>query len=489
MPTEPKVFRDVNKLFIGGKWKDGSSQNKKTIERPFDNSQFAKVTLANKEDVDEAYRVAKQAQKQWAKTSKEEKGNVLERAITIMEENKNEIVDIIVEEAGGTILKANIEVQLALDGMREAKTYPKRMEPKKEVSPLPNKENWVYQFPIGVVSVISPFNFPLHLSMRSVAPAIASGNAVVLKPDLQTACIGGGVIAKVFELAGLPKGVLNMLITDISEIGDYFVEHPIPKLISFTGSTAVGRHIGSLAVKNLKRVALELGGNSPFVVLKDADISQAVNAAVFGRFVHQGQVCMAINRILVHRDIYDEFAEKLTKKVSALPCGDPKNPDNLIGPIVNEKQIEKVMALIDSAREEGAHFALEGKREGNIITPFVLTNVTNDMTIAQNEIFGPVATLIPFDTDEEGIELANDTEYGLSSSIFSSDLERGVELAKQIESGMTHVNDQTVNDDPTMPFGGEKNSGIGRFNGQWSLDEFTTTKWITVQKKERVFPF
>jgi aldehyde dehydrogenase (NAD+) len=244
-----------------------------------------------------------------------------------------------------------------------------------------------------------------------------------------------------------------------------------------------------LAGKNLKKVALELGGNSPFVVLKDANVDQAVKASIFGKFIHQGQICMITNRILVHRDLYDEFVEKFTERASKLSYGDPKDPSNVIGPIINEGQIEKVMGLVETAKKEGARVVLEGKRIGNIITPFVFTNVTNDMTIAQSEIFGPVAILIPFDSDDEGIQLANDAEYGLSSAIFTKDLEKGIEWAKQIESGMTHINDQTVNDEPTVPFGGEKCSGIGRFNGTWALEEFTTMKWISVQKKEREFPF
>lgn len=489
MKLNTTVFTDVNKQFIDGSWQEGTLGKEAIIEDPYDNSEFAKINLAGKDDIDKAYQAAKSAQKQWAQTTKEEKVAVIEKAIKIMKENKEEIVDIITRETGGTVLKANTEFQLAMDVMHEAKSYPHRMEPKIESSALPGKENRIYRFPVGVVSVISPFNFPLNLSMRSVAPAIAMGNAVVLKPDLQTAFTGGSVIAKVFELAGLPKGILNLIITDISDIGDYFVEHPVPNFISFTGSTAVGRHIGALAGKHLKRCALELGGNSPLVVLEDADVQQAVQAAVFGRFIHQGQICMAINRIFVHRSIYDEFAEQLTKKVSELPYGDPKDPKNIIGPIINEKQIEKIMNLVETAKQEGATATLEGKRIGNVITPFVFTNVTNDMTIAQNEIFGPVATLIPFDSDEEGIQLANDTDYGLSSAIFSKDLNKSSELAKQIESGMTHINDQTVNDEPTIPFGGEKNSGIGRFGGKWVLDEFTTMKWISVQKEDREYPF
>lgn len=488
--TNTNVLVDINKQFINGAWKEGRSSNIGTIYDPFDNSVITKVTLATKADIDEAYKVAKNAQKQWVKTSAEEKVKVLENAIHILQENKDEFMDIFTREAGSSSLKANFEVQLAINILKESMTFPDQMGVHVMSSEIvPGKENHVYREPAGVVSVISPFNFPFYLSMRSIAPAIATGNAVVHKPDLQTAISGGASIAKLFELAGLPKGVLNVIITDISEIGDHLVEHPIPQVVSFTGSTPVGRHIGSLAGKHLKKVALELGGNSPFIVLEDADIKQAVDAAVYGKFIHQGQICMIINRMFVHRSKYEEFTEAFVKRVSQLPYGDPKDPSTIIGPIINEKQIERILKLVEATKNEGAHFALEGKRIGNILTPFILTNVTNKMTIAQNEIFGPVASIIPFDTEEEAIEWANDTEYGLSGAVFTNDLEKGERMAREIESGMAHVNDQTVNDEPTLPFGGEKFSGLGRYGGEWALDEFTTMKWVSIQKEKRIYPF
>ncbi|MCC8438546.1 aldehyde dehydrogenase family protein [Brevibacillus sp. M2.1A] len=490
MNTKSSLFVDINKQFINGVWKEGKSSKVGTIYDPFDNSLFTKVTLATKDDIDEAYQVAKAAQKQWAKTPVEEKMKVMENAIRILEEHKEEFMDVFTREAGSSSVKANFEVQLAINIMKESVTFPKRMEMRAFPSEIvPGKENHVYREPAGVVSVISPFNFPFYLSMRSIAPAIATGNAVVHKPDLQTAISGGAVIAKLFERAGLPKGVLNVIITDITEIGDHFVEHPIPQVVSFTGSTPVGRHIGALAGKHLKKVALELGGNSPFIVLEDADIKQAVDAAVFGKFIHQGQICMIINRMFVHRSVYNEFTEAFVKRVSQLPYGDPKDPSTVIGPIINQRQIEKILKLVETAKEEGAQFALEGKRVGNVLTPFILTNVSNQMTIAQNEIFGPVASIIPFDTEQEAIDWANDTEYGLSAAVFTSDLERGERIAREIESGMAHVNDQSVNDEPTIPFGGEKFSGLGRYGGEWALDEFTRMKWVSVQKEKREYPF
>ena len=490
MKIKTKLFNEINKQFINGVWKEGKSSNVGTIYDPFDNSVITEVSLATKEDIDEAYQVAKIAQKQWASTSAEEKVKVFENVINILQKNKDEFMDILTREVGSSFVKANFEIQLTISILKEAMTFPNRMGVRTMPSEvIPGKVNYVYREPVGVVSVISPFNFPFFLSLRTIAPAIAIGNAVVHKPDLRTAISGGATIAKLFELAGLPKGVLNVIITDITEIGDYLVEHPIPQVVSFTGSSPVGRHIGSIAGKNLKKVSLELGGNSPCIILEDADIKQAVDAAVFGKFIHQGQVCMSINRLFVHRSLYDDFTKAFVKRVSELPYGDPKNPSTIIGPIINEKQIERIIKLVDTAKKEGANFALEGKRVGNVLTPFILTDVTNKMTIAQNEIFGPVALIIPFDTEQEAIDAANDTEYGLGAAVFTSDIERGEKIAREIESGTAHVNDQPVNVEPTLPFGGEKFSGIGRFGGEWTLEEFTTMKWVSIQKETRKYPF
>lgn len=476
--------------FINGEWKEGSSSNKGTILNPFNNDIITEVTLATKGDVNNAFLTAQKAQKEWEKTSAEEKIRVLNKAAQYMEDHSEEIIEILVQESGSTIGKAQFELYATLQAFKDASTYPNRMEtvvvPSNEA---PGKVNHIFRKPIGVISSISPFNWPLFLSTRTIVPAIATGNAVVHKPDLQTAISGGSVIAKAFEEAGLPAGVFNLILTDIREIGDAMVEHPVPKFVSFTGSTAVGRHIGAVAGQNLKRVALELGGNSPFLVLEDADVDQAVNAAIFGKFLHSGQICMMINRIFVHRSNYDEFVEKFVERASKLTYGNPADPSVVVGPIINERQIEKILGFAKMAEEDGATVALRGERVGNVITPFVFTNTTNNSRIAQTEIFGPIATIIPFETEEEGIQLANTTDYGLSAGIFTKDLERGLELAQRIESGMAHVNDQPVNVEAEMPFGGEKGSGLGRFGGQWALEEFTTCQWVSVQEGNKVFPF
>jgi len=340
-----------------------------------------------------------------------------------------------------------------------------------------------------VVGVISPFNFPFFLSMRSVAPALGAGNGVVLKPHDDTPIAGGTLVARVFEETGMPKGLVNVILADIREIGDAFVEHPIPRIISFTGSESVGRHIGAVAGRCLKKAVLELGGNSALIVMADADLDCALSAAVFSRFTHQGQICMSANRVLVHRSLYPQFLEKYVGRVSKLKVGDPRKPETDIGPLINKAQVDTLCKQIQQAIDEGAKVVLRGNSEGNVISPTIFADVRPDMSIARNEMFGPAVCVIPFDSTEEAIRIANDSPYGLSGAIHTRNVEQGAELAKQIDSGMVHVNDGTINDEPLVAFGGEKASGFGRLNGKWALEEFITLKWISVQHKPRHYPF
>jgi aldehyde dehydrogenase (NAD+) len=483
-------FETWTKNYINGEWVNGESTRVYKDINPYDNSVIAEVKLASKAQMEEAFQTAAQAQKAWAQSSVQERRNVIEKAAEYLKENREEIVQLVSRETGGTILKGNVELHLALEILEEALNYTSEVGSVKEVpASVDGKVNRIYRLPLGVISSISPFNFPMNLSMRTIAPAIALGNAVVHKPDIQVGLVGGVVLAKAFEYAGLPAGIFNMLLTDIEEIGDGMLEHPIPRLISFTGSTGVGRHIAQIAGRNLKRVALELGGNSPFVVLSDADVEQAVNAAIFGKFIHQGQICMIINRIIVHQDKHDAFVEAFVERAKGLAAGNPQDPNTVIGPLVNEQQIEKALGFVESAKQEGVTVALEGKREGNIMTPYVFTDVKNDGQLAQTELFAPIAVIIKAGSDEEAIAMANDTDHGLSSAIFTSDLEKGEQFALQLDTGMTHINDQTVNDAPNIPFGGNKASGLGRFGNPWVVDEFTVMKWVSVQTKTRQFAF
>jgi acyl-CoA reductase-like NAD-dependent aldehyde dehydrogenase len=479
----------LNQQYIAGTWRDGKSQKVLADRNPYNGKAIAEFKLASLADLDEAYRSAAAAQKVWAEVNPFEKRAVLEKGITWIEKNEADIADMIIEELGGTQLKAMIEIFLVKTFIKEASTYPLRMTGEILPSTVDGKENRLYRVPAGVVGVISPFNFPFNLSMRSVAPALGAGNGVVLKPHDDTPITGGTLVAKIFEEAGIPKGLLNVIVADIGEIGDAFVEHPIPRIISFTGSESVGRHIGGVAGKALKKAILELGGNSAFIVMDDADLNTAVNAAVFSRFAHQGQVCMCTNRILVQRGVYDKFLNQFVDRVSKLKAGDPRNPETELGPLINERQAKTFAKQVQRGIDEGAKVVLRGKLEGNVASPTVFADVKSNMWVAQNEMFGPAVCVMPFDTEEEALRIANDSPYGLSGAIHTKDAERGAELAKQVDSGMVHVNDGTINDDPLIAFGGEKASGVGRLNGKWALEEFTTMKWISVQHKVRHYPF
>lgn len=317
-------FTDLAQQYIDGEWRPGTGSWDIIDFNPYDNEKLASITIATVDEVDAAYRAAERAQRQWAATNPYARRAVFEKALRLVEEREAEIGEAIVAELGGTRLKAAFELHLAKEFLREAVHLALAPEGRIIPSPVDGKENRVYRVPVGVVGVISPFNFPFLLSLKSVAPALALGNAVVLKPHQNTPIVGGTLVAKILEDAGLPGGLLNVVVTDIAEIGDAFIEHPVPKVISFTGSDKVGRHVATVCAANFKRSVLELGGNSALVVLDDADVDYAVDAAVFSRFVHQGQVCMAANRVLVDRAVADEFTEKFVAKVSGLKVGDPR---------------------------------------------------------------------------------------------------------------------------------------------------------------------
>ncbi|MFF3612773.1 aldehyde dehydrogenase family protein [Streptomyces sp. NPDC002580] len=482
-------FTDLAQQYIDGEWRPGTGSWDIIDFNPYDGEKLASITIATADEVDDAYRAAERAQKKWGATNAYARRAVFEKALAVIDEREAEIAEVIIAELGGTRLKAAFEMHLVREFLRESIQLALRPEGKIIPSPVDGKENRLYRVPVGVVGVISPFNFPFLLSVKSVAPALALGNAVVLKPHQNTPIAGGSLVAKIFEDAGLPGGLLNVVITDIAEIGDAFIEHPVPKVISFTGSDKVGRHVATVCAANFKRSVLELGGNSALVVLEDADIDYAVDAAVFSRYVHQGQVCMAANRVLVDRSIEAEFTEKFVAKVRTLKTGDPSDPLTVIGPVINSSQADALSSVVEQAIAEGGTALLHGSTTDNLVEPSVLTGVPADSDLLRQEIFGPVVFLVPFDGEEEAVRIANDTPYGLSGAVHTADIERGVNFAKQIDTGMFHVNDGTVHDEPLVPFGGEKHSGIGRLNGETTVDAFTTTKWISVQHGRSRFPF
>lgn len=482
-------FRTLDQQLIDGTWRAGSLGKELVDRNPYDGSQVAVFALADKNDVDAAYRAAERAQAEWEAVNPFAKRAIFEAAARYVESHTEDITEIILDELGGTRLKAAFEIGLVLDIIREAGTFPLRMDGQILPSTIPDTENRLYRRPVGVVGVISPFNFPFFLSAKSVAPALGAGNGVVLKPHEDSPITGGTLLGKIFEEAGVPPGLINVVVAEIPAIGDAFVEHPVPSVISFTGSTEVGRHIAEVAGRNLKKPILELGGNSAFIVLADADLDLAVDAAVFSRFTHQGQICMSANRVLVHGDVYAEFTERYVAKVRSLPVGDPHDATTVIGPLINQRQSDNLSRLVEQGIEDGANPLLRGPADGTLFSPVVLADVTTGMRIAQAELFGPVVCLMRFDTEDEAVAMANDTPFGLSGAVHTRDLDHGAELAKRLDTGMVHINDTSIDDQPLVAFGGTKNSGYGRLNGEWSLHEFTTHQWISLNRGRRQYPY
>ena len=485
------AYDNLDRLFVAGNWRNGSGDTMTNI-CPWDESTIFEMPSATQADVDDAMEAAAEAQKEWATLPPSARAKLMLAIGDVMEARKDEIAEWIVREVGGTQLKGALEIMLATQVVQqEAASLPYMVEGSILPEDIPGKESRAYRQPAGVVALISPWNFPLQLTARTLFPALALGNAVVVKPASDTIVTGGTLFAAICEEAGLPQGLVSVLPGSGSDVGAAMIEHPVPSVVSFTGSTPVGRGVGKAAMEasRIKSVELELGGNSPIVVLDDADIDYAVEASVWGKFMHQGQICMIANRIVVEDAVYDDFAEKFVARVRQLPVGKREAADCFIGPIVNRDQFDGIMEMIEKAKDQGAKCALGGDPEGLVIPPHVFTDVGEDNCLVANEIFGPVAPIQRARDEDHALELANATEMGLSSAVFSRDEGRALAFAKQVEAGMTHINDQTVNDSPFSPFGGAKNSGIGRFNGRWAIEAFTKTHWISVQHQKRQFPF
>jgi len=481
--TLPHYRQGFTGQYIDGQWREGAAASLLQDHDPYTGQLLTEIRQASLGDLDAAYAAAAQAQQAWAAVLPSERAALFLRAAAIMDQRHAEIVDWLIRESGSTRIKAEIEWAAVKSGMLAATAMPARVHGRILPIDIAGRESRVYRRPLGVVGVISPWNWPMHLSNRSIAPALAVGNAVVVKPADDTPVTGGLLLAKIYEEAGLPPGLLNVVIGAVSEIGDAFTLHPTPKFISFTGSTRVGRHIGALAMTGptIKRVGLELGGNAPCVVLDDADLERAVDGAILGRFLHQGQICMSSNRIIVDASLYPRFVDAFVEKAKALKCGNPHDPDTLIGPLINQRQLEAAQGRLEAARHAGQRQVLGGQAQGLVLPPQVFVDVANDSPLAQAEQFAPIAPLIKAADEAEALRLANQTEFGLSSCVFTRDEARGVRFAQGVEAGMTHVNAISPCDDPNNMFGGEKNSGIGRFNSDWIVAEMTTEHWVSIQ--------
>jgi benzaldehyde dehydrogenase (NAD) len=486
--TAPALFgSDIldGRMFSGG-WI--TARERLVTREPATGETLAEVGAAGPDDVRAAAAAAAQAQTAWGEADPHERAAVLLRAAEVLQANKDEIIGWIIRETGSIPPKADFEIGLATSELKEAAALAPRL--RGEAIPEPDGNLSIAQrVPIGVVGVITPWNVPLVLGMRSVAPALALGNAVILKPDPNTPVAGGFSFARIFEEAGLPQNVLHVL-PGGAETGAAVCTAPEIGMVSFTGSTAAGRKVGAACGENLKKVALELGGKSAFIVLEDADIDAASSSGAWGSFLHQGQICMASGRHLVHEKVAAQYLEKLAERAARLPVGNPATEQVALGPIINERQFEKVSSIVSDTIASGAQVLAGGEGDAPYFPATVLAEMRTDMRGWQEEIFGPVAPVMTFSDDDEAIALANDTEYGLSNAVFTSDLARGRRIANALRSGMAHINDQTIHDDARVPFGGVGASGNGgRFGGEANLEEFSQWRWTTERSKPATYPF
>jgi benzaldehyde dehydrogenase (NAD) len=475
-------------IYGAGGWQPGRGGTLPVVE-PATGDTLGEAGCAGVEDVREAAEAAAEAQAAWGETDLERRAEVMRAAATILTEHLDEAATWIVRESGSTRPKADVELHVSVNELWQAAAMP--MQPVGELLPSVDTQRMsiAMRVPIGVVGVIAPWNFPVILAMRTVAPALAVGNAVVLKPDPNTPVCGGVLLARVFEEAGLPPGVFQML-PGGPEIGAALVEDPNVRLISFTGSTAVGRKVGEVAARHLKRVALELGGNNPLVILEDADIEAASSSGAFGSFLHQGQICMGTGRHIVQERIADDYVEALVRRADALHVGDPNTEQVHLGPLIDERHVERVDGIVQDAVAAGAQLATGGRDHDNFYRPTVLADVTTSMRAWGEEIFGPVAPVLTFGDEEEAIVLANATELGLAAGVHTGSVGRGMRIASRLRAGMVHVNDQTVNDEAHTPFGGFGASGNGaRFGGTASWEQLTEWRWLTIRDQPIPYPF
>ncbi len=474
------------KVFTG-RWQMAKGGTREVIE-PATGAVLTEVGNADAEDVREAASAAARAQVEWANTPADQRAAVLRRAAQLLEAHADTLRPWIVRETGSIPPKADFELHMVTGILLEAASI--ATQPPGVMLPSgPKRMSFARRVPHGVVGVISPFNAPLILSSRAVAPALALGNAVVLKPDPSTPVSGGFILARLFEAAGLPAGLLHVLPGDAA-VGEAIITDPDIAMISFTGSTAAGRRVGELASRHLKRVALELGGKNSTIVLDDADLEVAASSAAWGAYLHQGQICMATGTVLAQRKIARDLTERLVAKAKNLPVGDPSAGPCALGPIINARQIERIDGIVKDAVAKGAVLRAGGTYDRLFYSPTVLENVTSQMRVYTEEVFGPVLSVLTFDTDEEAIALNNATEYGLSTGVITQSVERAMNFTAKLKTGIVHINDQTVADEPWVPFGGRGASGNGgRHGGVANWEEFTQWQWVTIQDRATPYPF
>ncbi len=473
-------FSGLKQAALGGGARD--------VIEPATGQVLCTVGIADAADVAAATATAAAAQKAWVAVPPREKAEIFRRAAALFQQHGDELALYAARETGGILAKGQHEIREAALICNLAASIP--LQSQGHVLPsVPGRTSIARRVPHGIVGVISPFNFPMILTIRSVAPALAAGNAVVVKPDTRTPVTGGLMIARIFAQAGLPKDLLQVLPGD-AEAGEALVIDPLVPMIAFTGSPAVGRRIGELAGRHLKKVSLELGGANSLIILDDADLDVAASNAAWGAYFHQGQICMASNRILVHESMAAELTRRLIAKATHLPMGNGASGQVALGPLIDARQRDRVHAIVQDSVKAGARLEAGGTSDGLFYKPTVLTGVKPGMRVYDEETFGPVANIITYKTDAEAIALANNNAGSLSSAVISRSVGRAMAVGQQLKSGMVHINDQTVNDDCVNPFGGPGIAGNGTsVGGPADLEEYTMWQWMTIKDTAPTYPF
>ena len=474
--TETKLLQH----FIGGEWVGASSGDVFDVLNPLDDSPYAQAAKGSSEDMQNAVAAAKTAFESYKDTTPTERERWLLHIAEIMETRQKELVDCLIDEIGSPIQKAMFEFTKGLTMIRAAAGMCRNVRGETIPSDRPNTFSMSIRAPLGVVAVITPFNVPLIKTTRLVANALAVGNTVVHLPSEMAPHLSL-IFAEIVAEAGVPAGAYNVVTGMGAEIGDDLTSHKDVDFVTFTGSSVVGQHINEICAKNKTPNTLELGGKSPTVILADADLGKVMPLAARSVFMFGGQACIASSRFYVERPLYDEFVKRFSMIVGKLGMGDLRDPNTVIAPAISPRQRDRIKSHIKDAVEKGAILVAGGEWEGNRCQPTLLTNVSDDMTVCRFETFGPVTSIYPIESYEEGLAKANDTEYGLSSAIFTKDIDKAFHFARNIGAGMCHINGPTIHDEAHIPFGGNGESGVGREGTDADLEAMTELKWITVQ--------
>ncbi|MFD7711196.1 aldehyde dehydrogenase family protein [Streptomyces sp. NPDC059786] len=483
----------TRELFIGGK--DVPAVSGRTAEDidPYTGEVYATVAAAGPEDVVRAVDAADAAFADWAALAPFARRAIFLKAADLLDARADQVAELMAREAGGTRPWALFNVGLAANILREAAAA--ITAPRGEV--LSAQEagalGLAVREPLGVVAAFAPWNAPVILGVRAVAAPLAAGNTVVVKPSEDAPIACALLVADLLREAGLPDGVLNVVTNargDAAEIAETLIADPRVRAVNFTGSTGVGRIIGTHAATHLKPAVLELGGKNAVIVLADADVDYAVNAVTFSVFMNSGQICMSGDRVLVHESLAEEFKEKFAAKAASLRAGDPGDPHTVVGPLVTASAARRVAALVEDAVAKGATVLTGGGApEGAVHPATVLTDLPKDAELYHAEAFGPVCVIETFADDDTAVALANDTDNGLTCGIITENATHGLAVARRIKTGIVHINDQSVGDEPNAPFGGVKASGYGRFGGRWGIEAFSNTRWVTIATQQAHYPF